>query len=335
MNDIEVKLKAATTTICFKQYVSLPGDIVVTDSNLASKLSEFQPIIVPAGEKSKNLTEYAAVLDQLAQRGAKRKSRLVAIGGGVVGDLAGFAAATYMRGIPFVQVPTTLLSMVDSSVGGKVGVDTEHGKNLVGAFYPAQEVYVDAAWLKTLERRQWQSGMAEVLKYGFIMSEELAVSLEKNPMLESSDLRANETIRACIELKRKVVEADEFETTGYRAILNFGHTVGHAIEKLTHYETYTHGEAISVGMVIEAKIGEKGGITPTGLSSRLTNTLKAHGLPVSSPTTADVENIIQSMRGDKKSVQGELSMSLLTGLGECKLIKDIAESDVREVLSES
>jgi 3-dehydroquinate synthase len=335
MNDIEVKLKAATTTICFKQYVSLPGDIVVTDSNLASKLSEFQPIIVPAGEKSKNLTEYAAVLDQLAQRGAKRKSRLVAIGGGVIGDLAGFAAATYMRGIPFVQVPTTLLSMVDSSVGGKVGVDTELGKNLVGAFYPAQEVYVDAAWLKTLERRQWQSGMAEVLKYGFIMSEELAVSLENNPMLDSSDLRANETIRACIELKRKVVEADEFETTGYRAILNFGHTVGHAIEKLTHYETYTHGEAISVGMVIEAKIGEKLGITPTGLSSRLTNTLKAHGLPVNSPTTAYVENIIQSMRGDKKSVQGELSMSLLTGLGECKLIQDIAESDVREVLSES
>jgi 3-dehydroquinate synthase len=335
MNDIEVKLKAATTTICFKQYVSLPGDIVVTDSNLASKLSKFQPIIVPAGEKSKNLTEYAAVLDQLAQRGAKRKSRLVAIGGGVIGDLAGFAAATYMRGIPFVQVPTTLLSMVDSSVGGKVGVDTELGKNLVGAFYPAQEVYVDAAWLKTLERRQWQSGMAEVLKYGFIMSEELAVSLETIPMLDSSDLRTSETIRACIELKRKVVEADEFETTGYRAILNFGHTVGHAIEKLTHYETYTHGEAISVGMVIEAKIGEKLGITPTGLSSRLTNTLKAHGLPVNSPTTADVENIIQSMRGDKKSVQGELSMSLLTGLGECKLIQDIAESDVREVLSES
>jgi 3-dehydroquinate synthase len=335
MHDIEVGLKATTTTISFRPYVPAPGDIVVTDSNLAPRLSEHQPIIVPAGEKSKNLAEYAAVLDQLAQRGAKRKNRLVAIGGGVIGDLAGFAAATYMRGIPFVQVPTTLLSMVDSSVGGKVGVDTVQGKNLVGAFYPAHEVYIDATWLKTLDTRQWQCGMAEVLKYGFIMSEELAVSLENNPMLDVVDLRANEMIRTCIELKRQVVEADEFETTGYRAILNFGHTVGHAIERLTNYETYTHGEAISVGMVVETKIGEKLGITPTGLSTRLINTLSAHGLPVNSPTTAEVENIIQSMRGDKKSVQGELSMSLLTGLGKCKLTQDVDESVVREVLSEN
>jgi 3-dehydroquinate synthase len=335
MHDIEIKLKTTTTRISFAAYEFQAGDVIVTDSNLAPRLREHNPIIVTAGEQSKCLDEYACILDQLSLRGAKRKTRLVAIGGGVIGDLAGFVAATYMRGIPFVQVPTTLLSMVDSSVGGKVGVDTEQGKNLVGAFYPAQKVFVDTTWLSSLDLRQWQCGMAEVLKYGFIMCEETAVSLESNPLLSSTDPRTREIVRHCIGLKQQVVEADEFETTGYRAILNFGHTVGHAIEKLTNYQTYTHGEAISVGMIIEAKIGEVLGITPSGLSVRLSNILSAHGLPTSCPPTRDVENIIQSMRGDKKSLHGELSMSLLTKMGDCKLVHDVPQKVVEGVLRES
>ena len=334
MIEMIVSLQSGETKIKFERFSPGEGDIVVTDSNLSGTLQEHNPIVVPAGEASKNLRCYEDILNQLAAKGAKRKTNLVAIGGGVIGDLAGFVAATYMRGIPLTQVPTTLLAMVDSSVGGKVGVDTDHGKNLVGAFYPAREVFVDVEWLKTLPKRQWKCGMAEVIKYGFIMDSDLVNHLDSAPLLNTEDSRVEETISRCIQHKKQVVEADEFETTGYRAILNFGHTVGHAIEKLTHYETYTHGEAIAIGMAVEAKIGEKLGICASGLSEKVIHSLKVHGLPTDSETIQDVENIIQSMRGDKKSVRGELSMSLLSDVGSCKLVHDIPEAAVREVLSE-
>ncbi len=334
MDEIQVDLHSGPTRIRFERFTSNDDRIIVTDSNLAHSVEHEVPIVIPAGESSKCLRQFEYLLDQLANKGAKRKTKLVALGGGVIGDLAGFAAATYMRGIPLIQVPTTLLAMVDSSVGGKVGIDTPAGKNLVGAFYPAQEVFIDQSWLSTLPERQWQCGMAEVIKYGFIMDRNLAEALAQNPLLNPSDQRISVTVRQCILHKKKVVEADEFETTGYRAILNFGHTIGHAIEKLTNYEVYTHGEAIAIGMVIETKIGEKLGICEQGLSNIVAQTLEAHGLPTNSAVTNDVENIIQSMRGDKKSVRGELSMSLVTEIGACQLVQDIPESLVREVLNE-
>ena len=333
MSDLFVKLHSGSTQIKFESLQVGTDALVVTDSNLSSRLSSYQPIVVPAGEQSKNLQQYESILDQLSARGAKRKTKLVAVGGGVIGDLVGFAAATYMRGIPLIQVPTTLLAMVDSSVGGKVGIDTDGGKNLVGAFHPAQVVYVDVSWLKTLPQRQWACGMAEVIKYGLIMDAELHESLSTSPMTEMDELRSSDVIRRCIELKKKVVEADEFETTGYRAILNFGHTIGHAIEKLTNYEQYTHGEAIAVGMYVESIIGEKLGLSTPGLAKEVAAILEAHSLPTNSLVLKDVENIIQSMRGDKKSVRGEISMSLVTQIGEARLVHDIPESLVREVLS--
>lgn len=334
MNEMQIALHAGTTIIRFEP-VEYPNNYeVITDTNISPFVAGREPIVVTAGEQSKNLREYENILRQLAERGAKRGTEIIAIGGGVIGDLAGFAAATFMRGIPFIQVPTTLLAMVDSSVGGKVGIDTEYGKNLVGAFYPAREVFVDVSWLESLPKRQWQSGMAEVIKYGLIMDSDLADQLHERELVTHEDTRTEAIIRRCIELKKQVVEADEFETTGYRAILNFGHTIGHAIEKLTNYESYTHGEAISIGMVLETKIGEKLGLCPAGLHERVANDLASHGLPTNSPTTKDVENIIQSMRGDKKSMKGELTMSLITSIGECKLVRDIPESLVREVLNE-
>jgi 3-dehydroquinate synthase len=334
VNSIEITLRAGTSLVAFEPAKFPEQSVVVCDSNLEAVLQPHNPIVVPAGESSKNLKHYEELLSELARRHAKRKTYLVAVGGGVIGDLAGFAAATYMRGIPFIQVPTSLLAMVDSSVGGKVGIDTEFGKNLVGAFYPAERVFIDTSWLKTLPERQWQSGMAEVLKYGFIMDAELAANLTANPLTGYLDHRTESVIATCIAQKKQVVEADEFETTGYRAILNFGHTIGHAIEKLTNYASYTHGEAISIGMVLETKIGEKLGICAPGLSSRIEGDLRAHGLPTNSDTIQDVENIIQSMRGDKKSMRGELSMSLITKVGACSLFHDIPEAQVREVLSE-
>jgi 3-dehydroquinate synthase len=334
VSEIEIKLRAGTSLVTFEPAKFPEQAVVVCDTNLEKQLQHHNPIVIPAGESSKNLKQYERLLSELARRGAKRKTSLIAVGGGVIGDLAGFVAATYMRGMPFIQVPTTLLAMVDSSVGGKVGVDTEFGKNLVGAFYPAERVCIDTSWLPSLPERQWQSGMAEVLKYGFIMDAELAANLNTEPLTSHADHRTKSVIATCIEHKKMVVEADEFETNGYRAILNFGHTVGHAIEKLTNYETYTHGEAISIGMVIETKIGERLGICAPGLSCRVEKDLQAHGLPTNSDTTQDVENIIQSMRGDKKSMRGELSMSLITKIGECNLVRDIPEALVREVLSE-
>ena len=334
MDEIQVKLHSGTTSIKFQEFESTGDCVVVTDSNISNKLGSFDPIVVPAGESSKCLSEYDQLLQRIAQRGAKRQTKLIAVGGGVIGDLAGFAAATYMRGIPLIQVPTTLLAMVDSSVGGKVGIDTPQGKNLIGAFYPAEQVFVDIQWLKTLPEREWRSGMAEVLKYGFIMDTSMAEELGRTPLRSPSDPRTGELIYKCIQHKKQVVEADEFETTGFRAILNFGHTVGHAIEKLTNYQTFTHGEAISIGMVIEAKIGEKLGVCPQGIGRVVSETIAVHGLPTNTEVTKEVENIIQSMRGDKKSMRGELSMSLLTDIGGCQLVHDIPEQIVREVLGE-
>lgn len=334
MTDIKIKLHSGETVIHFAKPQISDDDIVITDSNLAPLIQARNPIVVPAGESSKNADQYLSLIRQLGDRKAKRTTRVVAFGGGMIGDLAGFAAATYMRGVPLVQVPTTLLAMVDSSVGGKVGVDTPEGKNLLGAFYPADQVFIDTNILASLPQREWNCGMAEVLKYGYIMDAGLASDLQQSPLVRHDDQRTLSIIRRCINLKKQVVESDEFETTGLRAILNFGHTVGHALERETGYTKFTHGEAIAVGMAIETKIGEKLGICPPNLSLQVIADLEAHGLPTQAKETKEVGNIIQSMRGDKKSVRGELSMSLITEIGLCKLVHDIPESVVREVLNE-
>jgi 3-dehydroquinate synthase len=306
-------------------------DVVVTDENVAGYYPDLlgeNPIVVPAGEKSKNLETYAFVSQELLKRGVTRKSRIIALGGGVIGDLTGFVAATYMRGISFVQVPTTLLAQVDSSVGGKVGIDLPEGKNLIGAFHPPTEVFIDSRFLATLPAREYRCGMAEVIKYGWIMDEALLSELQEPP----TDLSS--IVQRCIKHKAMVVQEDEFETLGIRASLNFGHTVGHAIEQITHYERYTHGEAIAIGMVLEAKIAERLGIAPLGLSNQMTWLFEQYGLPTQYDSTTYSQDLIEIMRRDKKSEASEITMSLVTVPGSCKLVKDVPHNVIAEVLGE-
>lgn len=317
----------------------LPGSsYVITDENvhavLGSGIPEGTPcLVLPPGEGSKNLETFGRCHDWLADVGASRKSTLVALGGGVIGDLVGFVAATYMRGIPFIQIPTTLLSQVDSSVGGKVGIDLPSGKNLVGAFHAPTEVRLDVEILNHLPSRQLINGSAEVWKYGAIMDADLYQRLEETPV-HPDGAALGPIVRRCIALKAQVVEEDEFETTGRRAILNFGHTIGHAIEFLTGYGPVLHGEAIAVGMVAEARLGENLGITPLGTATRLREAFVAQGLPIFHDCLSQSESLIAAMRRDKKASHGRLAFSLLTQIGGCKLVQDIDDADVRASLSE-
>lgn len=319
-----------------KAFECLDEAFVLTDENVfrhwGHSLAAAKRHIIPAGERSKSLEAYTEVLSWLADAGAKRSDTLVAFGGGVVGDLAGFAAATYMRGIQLVQTATTLLAMVDSSVGGKVGIDLPQGKNLVGAFYPPVRANLCLETLSTLSEREFNNGAAEIWKYGAILDESLLLTLEQRTVGLGDD-RLPEIVMRCVDLKRQVVEADEFETTGQRAILNFGHTVGHAIERATGYGPVLHGEAISIGMVVEARVGERVGVTPKGAAERLGHGLSGQGLPTRL-SQVQPATLLQAMRLDKKTSRDGLAFALLTGSGSCKLVPNVPEPVVLECLQE-
>jgi 3-dehydroquinate synthase len=319
------------------QSLLLPDGIVITDKNVYDNhlehLGSREVIILEPGEHTKSLESYSLLCRTLVQHGTTRKSTLIAFGGGVIGDLVGFTAATYMRGVDYVQIPTTLLAQIDSSVGGKTGVDLPEGKNLVGAFNPPREVQIDVSLLDTLPVKQFQSGLAEILKTGLIQSPSLAKSLTQKPLVPH-DNRLSATIEECVGIKARIVQEDEFETKGLRAQLNFGHTIGHALEQLTEYRTYTHGEAIAIGMVVETKIAEKLGLAKQGLTSEVEFLMKSHGLPANAVELKEAELIVAAMRKDKKSANGELSMSLVMQVGECRLVPNIEEGVVTKVLHE-
>lgn len=317
----------------------IPEDaFIFTDHNVAkewsSVLGSRPRLILPPGEGNKSLAVFGECQRALAKARASRKTTVVAFGGGVIGDLAGFVAATYMRGVPFLQIPTTVLSQVDSSVGGKVAIDTPDGKNLVGAFYPPHAVYVSVELLRTLPKRQFVNGMAEVWKYGFIMDPELLTVLDAGTQT-LDDLHLTQIIDRCIALKAQVVEEDEFETTGRRAILNYGHTIGHAIELLTGYGPILHGEAISIGMVVEAELGVRLGITPPYVTNEVRLRLEHQGLPVSDPILHHVDDMVDAMRSDKKAEAGNFAFSLLTDVGGCKLEQNVSEREIRAALEAS
>jgi 3-dehydroquinate synthase len=279
-------------------------------------------ITFPAGEGSKNLSEYGRLLDQMAELGLDRKSAIVALGGGVTGDLAGFAAASYMRGIPYVQAPTTLLAMVDSSVGGKTGVDHKLGKNLIGAFYQPRLVFADVATLVTLSDDEFRSGMAEVIKHGVIRDAEYFAFLEENVdaiMNRDSTVLEYVIARSC-QIKAEVVSSDERES-GLRAILNFGHTVGHAIETLSNYRCYKHGEAVSIGMVVASLIArEVYGLSDNDIG-RLKTLLTQIGLPIalSENPALNTDAILKTMYGDKKAEHGVLRFILPPRIGSTSI----------------
>jgi 3-dehydroquinate synthase len=304
--------------------------VVVTDENVAAAWPKFarshKTVVVPPGERSKRIPTYERVLESLAEAGADRSTPVVAWGGGVVGDLAGFAAGTYMRGVPLIQVPTSLLAMVDSSVGGKVGVDLSAGKNLAGAFVAPKDVFVATEFLDTLPEREFRAGMAEVIKYGFIMDASLLDAL-------GGDIRV--LVARCIALKVRVVDEDPYETLGRRAILNFGHTVAHAIEQATGYGPVLHGEAVAVGMVVESRLAQDLGIAEAGLVDEVERVLIEHSLPTRLPQGLAPGPLLEAMRRDKKAKAGRLGFSLVSEPGKCTLVPNVPEEAVLRALSSS
>jgi 3-dehydroquinate synthase len=292
-----------------------------------------QVVSVPSGEKSKCVAEAERLWKKLLQLGADRKTLIVALGGGVVGDLAGFVAATYARGVPFLQVPTTLLAQVDSSVGGKVGVNLPGAKNMVGAFWQPVGVLIDTETLDTLPAREYLSGLAEVVKYGVILDAEFFARLERDAAAlvtkEHGVLR--EVIARCCRLKADVVEADEREETGRRSVLNYGHTFAHAIEAVAGYGELLHGEAVSIGMMCAAGLAERLGRVDAEFVERQGRLLAALKLPVDLPSLDD-EKLLAAMAHDKKVADGKLRFVLPTRLGEVELVDGIDSAHVQASL---
>jgi len=310
---------------------------IITDSNVDGLYGEafakaledegfdVGKIVIPAGEEHKRLETVRSIYDALHAHGMTRSDVIFALGGGVTGDMAGFAAGTYMRGIPYIQVPTTLLAQIDSSVGGKTGVDLEYGKNLVGMFNQPAKVLIDPCVLDTLDPKAFADGMAEAVKYGLIRDAALFEKLAGEG--EGPDI--TEMIQTCVEIKNKVVSNDERDT-GERMILNFGHTIGHALEKCGNYTKYTHGQAVAIGMVREAAIGEAMGETPEHTVEAVIKAVTKYGLPTSSDESP--EEIFNALLTDKKKSGGDMNMILLESIGNA-VIRKIPAEDLRELLT--
>ncbi|MDI6858073.1 MAG: 3-dehydroquinate synthase [Dehalococcoidia bacterium] len=289
--------------------------------------------VVPAGEASKGLDTASMLYDWLAARRAERGDAIVAFGGGMVGDLAGFVAATYLRGVPLVQAPTSLLAMVDASIGGKVAVNHREAKNIIGAFHQPRLVFADVSLLTTLPRRELVSGWAEVIKHALIMDAALLEALERQGerLLALEPEATAHVVRRSMALKAQVVSEDERETTGRRTILNYGHTVGHALEAASEYEALLHGEAVSVGMVAAAEIGRRLGVTPPALAERQRALLERFGLPVRA-SGLRAERVVRAMELDKKVERESVRWVLLADVGHPVLRSDVPASLVAEAL---
>ena len=289
--------------------------------------------VFDAGEASKTLANFSGVIDALAALGATRDACIYALGGGVVGDLAGFAAACWMRGIDVVQLPTTLLAMVDSSVGGKTAVDIAQGKNLVGAFHPPCAVIADTAALRTLPPRELRAGFAEVIKYGAIVDAPFLdwLDADADGLLAGDDAVLAEAIARSCAHKAAIVERDPFER-GERALLNFGHTFGHAIETEQGYGGLNHGEAVAVGMVLAARLSTLLGLADAADGERLRALLARFGLPTALPPDLDPAALVARMRLDKKAQGSGLRFVLWDGAGKARVVADVAEARVLDVL---
>jgi 3-dehydroquinate synthase len=290
---------------------------------------------IPPGEKSKSIEQADRLWQEMLRLGADRRSVVVALGGGVVGDVAGFVAATFARGVALVQVPTSLLAQVDSSVGGKVGINLPEAKNMVGAFWQPAAVVIDTEVLGTLADRQYRAGLAEVVKYGVILDAEFFEFLERH--VEQIARRDAPTltrmIRRCCELKARVVAEDEREESGCREVLNYGHTFGHALEAAAAYDGLLHGEAVAVGMTCASRLARRLGRIGRGFTARQARLLAALGLPTSLPCV-DRERLLALMRHDKKSAAGRLRFVLPDRLGHAELVGGVSDEDVLAALDD-
>lgn len=284
----------------------------------------FRPILMRPGERSKSLDGLSAVYAGFAEAKLRRGGLVIALGGGVIGDLAGFAAATWQRGTRYAQLPTTLLAQVDSSVGGKTAIDLPSGKNMAGAFRHPEFVAVDTAFLRTLPPREYACGMGEIIKYGAIRS---AALFEK---LAGENIQLEEVIEECLRIKADIVGRDALDN-GERKLLNFGHTFGHAAESLGGYEAFNHGEAVAVGMVLAAKFGEAVGFTPPGSADRIAALAREYGLPVSCPYSPGA--LLEWMARDKKSAADGIDLVLLRDIGDAAIRRSGLE-EIRAFLEE-
>ena len=290
-------------------------------------------LVLADGERHKTLGTWQRILDHLAESGCRRDTTVVALGGGVVGDMAGFAAASWMRGVRCVQAPTTLLAQVDASVGGKTGVNHPSGKNLVGAFHQPATVLADVSTLETLPAREYRAGLAEVVKYGAIRDAAFLETLETS--VEALARRDEALLEAVVERsvrnKAEVVAADERER-GERALLNFGHSFAHALETATGYERYLHGEAVAIGMVVAARLSEARGLCDPGIADRLERLLSALGLPVRMPGDIASAEMLERMSLDKKAVASGLRLVLLEAPGRALVVGGSAGEDIRAAI---
>jgi 3-dehydroquinate synthase len=316
---------------------------IISDSNVAPLFGDrakrsltsggFQStlITIPAGEESKTLEQVGAICDQMIGAGLDRQSFLIGLGGGVIGDISGFVAAIYHRGIPHVQIPTTLLAMVDSSIGGKTGVNTRAGKNLLGAVHHPSLVIDDVDVLKTLPRREFNQGFAELIKHAIIADAEMFAALkEKKP---SDGLALQSLIRRNIEIKSKIVAKDERDRTGERAILNFGHTVGHGIERAGNYQEFLHGEAVSLGIIAACAISIKRAGLPSDQRDAIVDLLRRFDLPTQLPRDFPREKIFEALAYDKKFESGNIRFVVTPRIGSAHLSSDVTLEDIREAVA--
>jgi 3-dehydroquinate synthase len=312
---------------------------IISDSNVAPLFAAgvkqsltaagFEPtlITIPAGEKSKTLEQAGTICDRMIAAGLDRQSFVIGLGGGVIGDISGFVAAIYHRGIPHVQIPTTLLAIVDSSIGGKTGVNTAAGKNLIGAIHPPALVIDDLDVLKTLPRREFNQGFAEIIKHAIVADAEMFAAVRNVDLENLAPL-----IHRNIEIKSKIVAKDERDRTGERALLNFGHTVGHAIERAGDYKKFLHGEAISLGIVAACDVSVKKAGLPRDQRNAIVDLLRQFDLPTHLPSDFPREKIFDPLQYDKKFESGKIRFVVTSTIGSAHLSSDVTLEDIREAV---
>jgi len=327
-----------------KERLSPARCAIISDTNVASHFADpiqkslhatgFEPtlITIQAGEQSKTLEQVGAICEKMLLAGLDRQSFVIGLGGGVIGDLSGFVAAIFERGIPHVQIPTTLLAMVDSSIGGKTGVNTFAGKNLLGAFHQPSMVVDDIYVLKTLPRRFLRQGFAEVIKHAVIADAKMFQELKNET---GSDARSLETlVQRNVEIKSNIVAKDELDRTGERALLNFGHTIGHAIERAGNYEKILHGEAVSLGIIAACAISAKKAGLPQAEIAAVADLLQRFGLPIRLPEDFPHQRILDALAFDKKFERGEIRFVVTPKIGSANLSRDVTMDDIREAVAQ-
>lgn len=325
-----IKKTSSLLLVADEKVFSLYGELVLQIVSQAG--FRIEPAVLAGGEENKNLAAVARLYEKMINTGMDRDSAVLALGGGIVGDIAGFAAASYMRGIQYIQIPTTLLAQVDSSIGGKTGVNLLQGKNLVGAFHQPQAVFIDTDFLKTLPEKEYLTGLAEVIKYGIMWDQNLFAFLNANQK-KILDLEADalQTIIARSgEIKAEIVAQDEKEQ-GLRALLNLGHTFGHAFETLTGYKVFTHGEAVAAGMVYAAKLSKSMGLLKPSGCEKIISLIQAYRLPIAYGDLKP-DDIVRQMYKDKKNSGGKIKLIIPISVGKCEIINNVSPQEILNIL---